>query len=328
MKLLHKGNYLTNVEKVFNDRNELKIAVAFFGSDSIRLFENLKSKNVQIICNLKSGACNPFIIERLFVKSNIHIKTHDYLHAKVIVNNNNVIIGSANLSANGLSLQDSELDGWQEIGVISENIGIINETLDWFTKIWNISEDISEGVLFIAKEYWTQSRNNRKFMRSKQSLLQKAISDIDSFKDRKVFFTIYYNQNASKEAIETYEDYKSSNNFNRDIDFFEDWSELPNSSYHILIYIGRRGGIYIEGMFNIPENPIIKPILTNGKQTGELNILLKVKDIYGHRLTAEDRELIKNNFQIILDKCPEDGSEGFIMPVYSFAQEFKKIHFT
>ena len=65
-------------------------------------------KNVRIICDLLSGACNPVEIEKLKGLDGVRVRTRDRLHAKVWIGGNDVIVGSANASHNGLPGDDED----------------------------------------------------------------------------------------------------------------------------------------------------------------------------------------------------------------------------
>ncbi len=111
MKFLSKENYHGEIERAFSNNESLDIAVAFWGKDALSLFDPKPEKKIRIVCNLESSACNPFLIKKLREYGNIHVKTNKYLHAKVLLQKSLAIIGSANISANGLSFEDSELNG-------------------------------------------------------------------------------------------------------------------------------------------------------------------------------------------------------------------------
>lgn len=131
MKFLHNRNYRQEIEQLFENDEELDIAIAFFGKDALSFFKKTRKK-IRIICNLESGACNPNLIEEVGKLDNITIKTNSKLHAKILIQKSTVLIGSANMSANGLSLEGKEIEGWFEAGILTSDENIINNSQEWF----------------------------------------------------------------------------------------------------------------------------------------------------------------------------------------------------
>jgi hypothetical protein len=93
-----------------------RLAVAYWGEGAIvRLaLDALKRRRVdiEIICDLMSGACNPVEIGKLvklFGKE--RVRTKDGLHAKVWITDTGCVLGSSNVSANGLGHEADETRG-------------------------------------------------------------------------------------------------------------------------------------------------------------------------------------------------------------------------
>lgn len=153
MKFINNKNYHKEIENLFSKEENLDIAVAFFGKDAIKLFNDAKNKKIRVVCNLESGACNPFLIENILKISNVHVKTNHRLHAKTLIVNDTVIIGSANISSNGLSLEGNESSGWIETGVLTSSINIVSESKIWFDHVWNDSLKVVHNDLGKYKKH-------------------------------------------------------------------------------------------------------------------------------------------------------------------------------
>jgi hypothetical protein len=101
--------------ELISQAHEVRVAVAYWGSGSFKWFErfdaeSLASKDVVIVCDLMSGACNPDEIERLQkTLGKPGVRTRDRLHAKVWLTDRGAIVGSSNVSANGLGFEGDEL---------------------------------------------------------------------------------------------------------------------------------------------------------------------------------------------------------------------------
>ena len=143
------------LEKIFRIAKETKCAVAFWGKDGSQIFRNSKSKNIKIVCNLTSGSTNPVEISKLqnkYGKNSIRMKND--LHAKVFWTDKAVIIGSANVSANGLALEGPETTGLEEVAVLIRDPIILKQTESWFNHIWKRAMPINRIHLDDARKIW------------------------------------------------------------------------------------------------------------------------------------------------------------------------------
>lgn len=140
----------------------MKCAVAFWGKGAQNLFETVRHKNIQIVCNLTTGGTNPEPIKAI-QDMGTAIKQVNTLHAKIFYTDQGCIIGSANAFANGLTLQGNELDGWIEacyfIG--PENESEMTAVKAWFENLYTNSKKIELADLTFAKEKWDERRNPR-----------------------------------------------------------------------------------------------------------------------------------------------------------------------
>lgn len=130
-----------------------RCAVAFVGKEA----EEIVLPGTKIICNLMSGATNPWTIEALMKpeNENCEIRKLDDLHAKVYLGKDRAIVGSANLSANGLGYEPvSGTGGWQEAGYQVTRKGDLEEIAEWFEKKWKAADEISAKDIKKASVRW------------------------------------------------------------------------------------------------------------------------------------------------------------------------------
>lgn len=144
-------NYNVALRSVLSEhktRFPLKIAVAFWGVHAGKLLgttlKNLDSNKCEFICNLESGATNPELIQSLR-DHGVAVKTNRHLHAKVIVTWSQCIVGSANLSANGLGVEGTADElilppFWEEAGVLTDEPSLLAEINRWFDELWQHPE--------------------------------------------------------------------------------------------------------------------------------------------------------------------------------------------
>ena len=104
MKFLFDAELRAAVQNLQRKR-QWYCAVAFWGRGAEELTRGIGHDNVKIICNLKSGGTNPYVIE---VLQHQNVRQNDLLHAKVYLGDNAAIVCSANASANGLGFEGRE----------------------------------------------------------------------------------------------------------------------------------------------------------------------------------------------------------------------------
>ncbi|MCF1504027.1 phospholipase D family protein [Afifella sp. H1R] len=130
-------------------------AVAFWGRGASKMLPARSAGNCRIICNLSSGGTNPYEIEKL---AHFDIRQVDILHAKVYLAKDRAVVGSANVSANGLGFEADEQARWIEAAVLVKNIAAIKE---WFDRLWKNADEIRPEDLEKAKKAWKQRRRSR-----------------------------------------------------------------------------------------------------------------------------------------------------------------------
>jgi hypothetical protein len=161
-------------------------------------------QRAQLICNLESGACNPQPIVSLKEKLNWTIKTNERLHAKVYLFDDVAIVGSANPSANGLALQDTEVNSWHEVCVVVSQRQQIKELRQWFEKIFKQSGSITPARLKVAQDQWSRRRKNTAdiLKSSKKSLKELVESEGAESILESTQIWIYKDSNVSPESSE------------------------------------------------------------------------------------------------------------------------------
>jgi hypothetical protein len=312
MKFLTNSNYYTEVKNCFDNDESLDIAVAFWGIDAIPLFT--KNKEIRIVCNLESTACNPKVIEIVRKYKNVKIKSNKQLHAKVLIQKSRLISGSANISINGLAMQGDEIHGWVESGIKTKNRKMISESSVWFDNLWESSHNISLLDIRKYKKIWKNRRKNRPMLiKKKTSLLEAATSDISLFNDRNIYFVIYRNDNLSSDASEIFEEVKKEYTpLSEEISCYEGCLELPDNADIISLYYGPRGGGYIDGngIYEMPSTPLVeKFIYKEDDSEGSIKLCFIKNKLYGYSLTGNDKKIIKNRIKALWkygQQLPED----------------------
>ena len=130
-------------------------AVAYWGSGAAErtgLTEHDRPASIRVICDLLSGACNPAEIETL-TELGVTVRTLDRLHAKVWIGGDDVIVGSANASRNGLP-GEGEQGANVEAAVLSQDPRLARALRAWFDKQWCASSEIEARHLDQAQQLW------------------------------------------------------------------------------------------------------------------------------------------------------------------------------
>ena len=151
------------VRTITSRSGEVMAAVAYWGKGAAErtgLSGHQDPTCVRIICDLLSGACNPNEIQAL-QQLGFSIKTLDRLHAKVWIGGDDVIVGSANASQNGLLGEgEKAADANVEAAVLSHDPGLARRLAAWFELQWGASSDIEKRHLVRARQIWKRHRQS------------------------------------------------------------------------------------------------------------------------------------------------------------------------
>ncbi len=154
------------IKNAIDSADEAVLAVAYIGEDAckeIGLDKGLieKGKKLEIYCDLASGACNPDELRKMIDDLNIPVFSVSNMHAKVVWTPDHVIIGSANLSANGLGFEGKELKTNIEAGVRCEDKAICDDVRGWLDRLKSKRIDTSSPDFRSAEQAWRKRRRNR-----------------------------------------------------------------------------------------------------------------------------------------------------------------------
>ena len=160
-EFLDSRNLITHkITDLFQHSRDVRCIVAFWGKGAPELFDHMddeRLRRVKVVCNLTTGGTNPNVIEEL-LKRNIAVRHNPTLHSKVYWTDRGVIVGSANASANGLSLESAAQDGWLEAGVYSNRKSTIQNVKLYVDRIWRDAKKIRPKDFEEAKRNWRKRR--------------------------------------------------------------------------------------------------------------------------------------------------------------------------
>jgi len=249
-------NYKEKLETIVADDGDLLLAVAFWGRGAESIVLSKRRATTKLICNLRSGATNPETISSLRKEEGVVVRQHDRLHAKVILGPKMALVGSANLSSNGLNLEAEETDGWEEAGVIVTESLQLKSIRQWFESLWRDAREVTDNDLEEAISIWASRRGTRIKSRQgdkKNGFTLQGLSESEIL-DRPVFLAIY-NESLSDEAKKAYRKKQQELTGQRMPKsaklppMYENWPKLPKNAYLIDLYYGRRGALKCYGAF-------------------------------------------------------------------------------
>ena len=114
---------------------EAVVAVPFWGKGAATTLGLTRKAPVRVICNLDHPGCNPDAIDKL-LDLGLRVRTHRRLHAKIYATPALAIVGSSNVSSNGLTVEGSAARGWVEANVASSDEHFVEKVLALFEEIW------------------------------------------------------------------------------------------------------------------------------------------------------------------------------------------------
>lgn len=158
MRFLTDGQILEAVRQLVRRDGELLAAVAFWGKGAGQetgITE--RAQPTKILCDLLSGACNPVEIE-LLMDSGVEVKYRPQLHAKVWMNGNEVVVGSANASMNGLGFETAGPNIEAAVYLCDDKFA--GDVREWFTREWSLAECVDAELLQAAEELWNRTQNS------------------------------------------------------------------------------------------------------------------------------------------------------------------------
>jgi hypothetical protein len=125
------GNDIWKVlPEIVKSARHIDAAIAYFGQDGAKLFP-LKRGDCLVVdmslATVKAGSTNPYEIEKL-AKRGVNVYTRPNLHAKIVVADNKVVVGSANISKNSRDILD-------EAAILTDDPITVRRAKEFLTRI-------------------------------------------------------------------------------------------------------------------------------------------------------------------------------------------------
>lgn len=294
------------VVELMTSKDDIFCAVAFWGSGGIALLKNSLDKNpkrkITIICNLESGATNPdFVSWCLKNPKNFTILTSSKLHANVILGAKKYIVGSTNISANGLGHKNDETNGLMEASITGDDAKTAKEILSWFKSEEKKAKKITTKMLKEARLVWARRKQIKEFEDpGAKSLIEHFINNPDDFIGKNINLAIYKNdfdENAN-EALNTFKEngqvQDNKKKHNNNLDPFQNWPNLPKDAYLIKIKY-TQNKVSFTGLSYIPIHPAMIDFEDTDGEVSNLAIGTEIKKIYTLPLSKKDKDILKRS---------------------------------
>lgn len=217
---------------VRDEKGHLDIAVAFWGVGAVeQLGLDEIEKSYRILLDVTSGGSNPKVVAKLLQLRPKLVRCVDRLHAKAFIGESDLLIGSANASANGLGAEGSEATHWCELGLATKSPRDIAAAQAWFKALWSKSKKITPKMLDDAEAQWAKRQKARPNTPSGSTdLLTAATANPGAFKNRGIYITVSTEKlspKAEKARIERAKETKAP------AYMFEQWPTMPVDSHLI-----------------------------------------------------------------------------------------------
>ena len=318
---LSAENYKQELLALLRTEKRIDIAVAFWGKDSNQLFKETAS-TPRIVCNLMTGASNPKVIKLLADKFPKSVRHLSELHAKFIISDDLMIVGSANFSNNGLTQNPDGNSGLEEAGVSVDRKDQVEDASRWFENIWSKASPVAPRDIEIAQIAWDRNRANRPVSSSARNLLE--LPNLE-FEDRPIYVALWQDC-PCEEAVERFDEVRQTiierlaPSRITDVDYFQDAKKYPKDSVLISAQILSNSRINVSGAWcRVPEFDQ----KFSGNRSGTLQIVVKRKRILDRLFdAATQRELSKIIAAYI--KSMKDSSdpeyESGVVPLFRVLQ--------
>ena len=128
-------------------RGPLRLAIAYVAGDLKELLGvDPRRRRLTLLCDAWSGACNPYVLRDLAARDNVRVLDVPGLHAKVMIADDHVVIGSAN--ASGAAIQGGKLEAL----AVVRDAGFQREAARWFDGVARTGTSL-RGVLGRPAEF-------------------------------------------------------------------------------------------------------------------------------------------------------------------------------
>jgi len=325
--LIHGPRYFHVLKRALAEADRASLAIAFWGAGAERLFAGWQGRTLRIICNLSLGGTNPAAITLLRQLPGAEVRQLSDLHAKLVLTDHQLVVGSANASTNGLGLEQDEVAGWREIGMLSDDPGDLRSAAAWFRSQWQAALPITQADLDAAAVAWRRRRGRRPQVGHANSFMAMSA---DALRDRPVYFAVFrsFSSQRAKQELENVRATIANEQEHQDLasglEVFEGWTagELPTDpdAAVIQVYWGPRGALAIYSVLRpVPE--LARTYIDDDEdEPVRLDFLVKREKAGLWSLSKTDRDRLKGEIRAWVDQLDLQDGHGRCIPAFEWRQ--------
>ena len=319
MLLLTGTDIQQAVNALVSQNGDVDIAVAYWGQDALKRtgIANKEDGKLRIICDLLSGACNPWPIATL-IASEIPVRTLDRLHAKVWINGNDVILGSANASMAGLPIEKDDLRRCRdEVNVVMQNETFAQSLRTWFEERWDLAREIEGRDLRRARILWSQRRRSAHSKNSgiENEPVESGISDL--WRNPRTLRLLAYDEGSVSRAAQQFHREEAASFYTDEewsatggeVPFYEwedgkpEWTEDEGTAILDFSRPDPNAPFKFNGLWTVRPNPAV------ALDASTLTLLDRAFDYNGKRLTDQELQQIAKKIQAYIDERDAEPDE-------------------
>jgi len=328
------GSKLTkSIQELLNEQAPARLAVAFWGRKAASLLKLPSSlKHITIICDLRSGACNPDELNDLLSRG-AQIWAKDGLHAKVYLSNKKAVITSANASANGLGEEGDAIDWALEVGISTNDAKVVSDAETWFESQIADAEKVDKELIEACRPIWKKKFNDPP-ARGK-SLFEVFDRNPARFVNRAIRIVAYEYLKPTKEEIDAFKaqgprifgaSFKKYN-MATDVPFYVDRNSkmkiAPGDWFLDFLVTGKaKRKVVFHGVWQV--QPDVNSWQFKLKNKGRLIFLHKRTDLSGMSITKDDKKRLTAAIEGYLNRAkrsPNPSGDLVDIPL----SDFKKL---
>jgi len=300
--------YANTLRTMVAQENSVDAAVAFWGDGAEAIIHPDDGRALRVICNLRSGGTNPAVIKLLCDRANtlahVQVRQCDRLHAKLVVGKNSAMIGSANVSANGLGFEGGEVAHWLEAAIHTVDEQEVESAQRWFDQLWSSNDtrpitakDLAEAALAYEKNRDGRPDYSRK---GPFSFDNYSVADLEG----RYAYALLYTSRPGPEAEAQAKQHEDQQRIEHGGDkhegeglerwAFECWPDsldTTEKNEYLCILWTENGGVTVDGACRMIDTRLSFTYAESGEE-GWVDLAKPLTTLLGRRLILADRQRI------------------------------------
>lgn len=236
------------MSQALKNASSAKFCVAYWGAGAGETLAEATS-NTEIMCDLMSGATNPFEIKRLIEKG-ADVRHVDDLHAKFAIIGAWCYLGSSNMSSNGIGSEGGEAAKLHELNCVSSDAAVLGALTAWWEHLRASSKPVKRDMLKEAERRWRE----RRILGALGSLEDIGLgaflqSTIERQADAPVQIALYPPLDTEYDGVSEEAVTETQARLGQDFELFFDWEDLPSDTILLCFEVRKSGRLVYQGPY-------------------------------------------------------------------------------